>query len=373
MDRIAAVHVATCVCIFALGLTSGTLAQNVTVGPTAPPAPTALSTTIDFRLGAWSDANLPVYLATLARIAGVPVQRVQPRYYGLVPALEFGNEYIFTVTITGPTNRGTDTRDAVAVAQQLAADVTAMLDTDRQLRERNFLSAATVVPEKRATERGSRTVNYVWVAFLLIGFAMVVVSGIVLMRRRSRSEEEVTHDEDETIRAPPSDLNNENVTSVLKLVEKAEKSRQEKRHQELVAKQYEPKACLFRDALEHDHRLRLPPPTDRYVADPLAPNFGMQPSIDISAPPAVRSSSAGVFTEASQDPSRLTVGSAAEPTGWGSPEHSLPSTARATPAYSVARGTPGGATAADGRTSRGTTSSMREVANELRMLEDADL
>ena len=255
---------------------------TVAVAPTPPqttvgPNSAAESHELDVRFDVFCDELLGNYVALLAEIAGVPARRISYVAYGTAVAVEFGTQSIFTVRIAERANRTDDPDDRSVVAERLERRVNALAAAgDHRLRQHTVRGAVRVVPEARVSERGRLTVNYIWVAFLLLGVIMLGASGLVLMRRRSTAtddtlantaEEEMTHGK----RPVPRDAIRENEERLMRIVSAAEEKRVARDRDQTDRATYAPRHALFESALDTDYRLRLPPHTT--VADPLAPGF----------------------------------------------------------------------------------------------------
>ena len=296
------------------------------------PAPTTLSAELDVAFTIFCDSLVSAYVADIAAVAGVLPRRLQPVSYGNAIALEFGKTYIFTLKVSEPTGVGGDSMEALDVAQRVEQRVTAALAAgSKMLQRRTILSVRRVTPEPRATELGSVGVNYVWVAFLLLGFVMVIASLFVLFRRRSAAaDENVAIDGNEDIRPAPQDIINDNVTAVQKLVGQATEAREQQRREREREMRHRPKHALFAAALEYDHRLRLPPPAtfdplskDNWQPPPINRSGPAQPAIRLEAPDE-RSASEQATARSSvrpptEDGTHLTAGSSAVPSALMTP------------------------------------------------------
>eukprot|EP00672_Neobodo_designis_P000926 CAMPEP_0174874956 /NCGR_PEP_ID=MMETSP1114-20130205/77564_1 /TAXON_ID=312471 /ORGANISM="Neobodo designis, Strain CCAP 1951/1" /LENGTH=416 /DNA_ID=CAMNT_0016110303 /DNA_START=37 /DNA_END=1287 /DNA_ORIENTATION=- len=265
----------------AAGTSSPASTTAAPAGPatTAPPSPVSAavlaSTELDVRMTAFSDELVTAYLALCSEITGVPIGRFKPRYYGAVAAVEFGEEYIFTVLVGPPSNRTGDTDIATSVSERLESVGNAWIaNDDARVRQRTFVRIARVAPEVRVSEKGRLAVNYVWVAFLLLAVVMVGVSIIVFIRRRASGDDGlvVAAIDEEKPRAVPRDEGDANQDALLRMVEKAEVRRRQREAKEREEAAYAPSAKLFISSLDTDHRLRLPPPCS--VPDPLSREFG---------------------------------------------------------------------------------------------------
>jgi hypothetical protein len=304
----------TCACAQASGNATidvgDTPVPETTTG--APPTEAPFkSTELDIRFKTWSDELLVAYLQLFADVTGVPVRRFVPVYYGAVTAIEFGEEYIFTVRIGDRSNQTSarDVYESPVVAEMLEQRLLALIGAqDARVKQRTILHVVRVVAEKRVTEKGSLSVNYMWVAFLLLGVGMLGASGIVLIRRRTAAPDDGL-EEDHQQREVPKDELTKNAESLLRLVEKAEHHREREAVVEREREIYAPNSQLFTDMLNSDFRLQLPPRSTK--PDPLAPSLKPAPT---AAQPAVLGAAAQSLLERLHDDFNDTPAPAPDPT-----------------------------------------------------------
>lgn len=250
------------------------------------------------------DSQLGSYLNLFAALANVSVRRLEARQYGWVTALEFGDGYLFTVRVLfdNTSVSVSSSEHQQYVAQRLVDVITldaTQVRVDSVLQQRTVRSARVVQAEARLEETLRTSVNYVWIAFLMLASAMMGVSALVMMRRRSTTEaadvrgDETTGDaavvaqSHDTSYVQTLDQNVDNALSRHKLIEQNDRVATKRRRDILERNLFAPSESLFTVTLDYNPFFQLPP--KGADVDPMR-----TPSSVVSPPAAQTTTSTGI-------------------------------------------------------------------------------
>jgi hypothetical protein len=257
----------------------------MTAAPTPDPA-LDLSAEIDIIFDTFMDTKLGKYLAIISEAASIPVSRISVTMYTGTMAMEFGMQYIFPIRILPPVN-GSHAKSEFVAAKEIEDFInSAALNGDNggtngsaaDAVEVTMVKARRVIPAFRQRETSAGGVNLVWVAFLIAGAAMLLLSGGLLWRQRGG---EIESEDADNLRIPKDDYN-ENTIKMRNMLENAanvefRKEDELERTEEVTAgrlklakdpnapwrRTFEPPAKpstdLFEAAILYDRRFQLPP------------------------------------------------------------------------------------------------------------------
>ena len=249
---------------------------------------------LDIVFQTFSEARLPRYLAALAQVVGVPVGRIVPLRLENRLALEFGMEYLFPVKISAPSNLGSDTRLAVDVARDLESRLSSITkETHPVLYKATVTSARRVKAEFRERVESTQGVNYVWVAFLIIGLIMLVSSAGVLLRPRGTDADIEEQDEYADEKEIPDDRDTfENAKKLQVALLEAQREQETKDREWRLRRLLDAKKSLnmLDVTLEYDRNFALPGEHKREMTT-LARNGSMASNPMLRSPTNKRESS----------------------------------------------------------------------------------
>ncbi len=254
---------------------------NVTAAPSSPggtpqpatPSPSAVNgstnstidtyTEVDIIFATFSEARLSSYLSYIAAAAGLPPSRIVPQRLDNTLAFEFGSSYIFPIRLAPPTNISGDFLPANVAAALVEASINAVTrETQPDLFKATAISARRVQAGYRVRVASNSDVNYVWVAFLIVGLVMLISSVGVLLRPRgsedANDEDEGLEDEKEVPDTKELDEGREKLEEALLFgaQDQAERNRLEQRERRQQAQRT---LKMLDMTLEYDRAFALPP------------------------------------------------------------------------------------------------------------------